>query len=115
MTRDVQCCSPNDTLARAAHIMWECDCGVFPVVEEGRRLAGILTDRDICMAGYTKGRPLQEIRVDEVMTRSVKFVRPNDTVEAVERLMRTHQIRRVPVVENGPTVVGMLALGDLAC
>lgn len=56
MTRNVE--TPQDMLSRAAQIMWERDCGCVPVVDASRHLMGILTDRDICMAAYTKRKPL---------------------------------------------------------
>lgn len=62
MTADVETCRLDDTLDRPAAIMWERDCGVVPVVDDESRIVGMLTDRDICMAAYTQGRPLPEIR-----------------------------------------------------
>ncbi len=57
MTRDVEACTAETNLADAAMIMWRNDCGVVPVVEEpDRRVIGLITDRDICMAVATKDR-----------------------------------------------------------
>src|SRR5690606_28351921 len=66
MTRDVQVCGPRDDLNRAAQIMWDHDCGVVPVVDSERRPIGMVTDRDVCMAAYTQGKPLSAIRAEEV-------------------------------------------------
>src|SRR5690349_16562501 len=66
MTADVVTCSPNDTLHRAAQIMWERDCGAVPVVDAAGRVAGIVTDRDLAMGAFTQGLPLVAIPVGRV-------------------------------------------------
>jgi CBS domain-containing protein len=112
MTRTVVSCAPGDMLARAAQLLWERDCGCLPVLHDGR-LIGIVTDRDICMGAYTKGRALHEIRVDEVMSTDVKSCSRADSIEAVQTLMQMHQLRRLPVVDH-QKLVGLISLTDLA-
>ena len=112
MTRAVVTCAPGEMLNRAAQLMWEKDCGCLPVVHEGK-VVGIVTDRDLCMAAYTKGKALHEIRIDEVMSTHVKVCGRGDSIEAVETLMQMHQVRRLPVVEN-QKMVGIISLTDLA-
>jgi CBS domain-containing protein len=117
MTRTVRTCAPDDSLSTAARIMWEGDCGCVPVVEQegdGARVVGMITDRDICMAGYTQGRPLSAIRVDSAMARRVHSCRPTDSIPEALNILRTHQVRRLPVVDNGDHLVGMLSLADAA-
>ena len=65
MTKTVSSCLPDDTTNQAARIMWERDCGFVPVVEgrASQRVVGVVTDRDICIAAYTKNRPLDQIRL----------------------------------------------------
>ena len=114
MTSPVVTCSTRDNLNTVAALMWDHDCGVVPVVDEAGRLAGILTDRDICMAAYTQGRRLHEIPVDTVMTREVYSCRPDDPITRAEESMEAHQVRRVPVVDADGHPVGVLSLNDLA-
>lgn len=114
MTRGAETCSTHDSLARAAQIMWERDCGCVPVLDHQRRLMGMLTDRDLCMAAYTQGRPLQEISAAQVMTQNLKTASPSDSIEAIETLMQVHQLRRLPVVAADGALVGMITLSDLA-
>ena len=117
MARDVQTCAPYDSLDRAAQIMWECDCGSVPVVEavDGRgRVVGMITDRDICMAAYTQGRPLSEIGVGSVMARVVHACRKTDPIEEALQIMRRCQVHRVPVLDENDRLVGLLALADVA-
>jgi CBS domain-containing protein len=112
MTRDVAACAQDDTLNRAAELMWERDCGVIPV-REGKRVVGVVTDRDCCMAAYTKGRRLDEIGVGETMSREVNACAPGDTLAEVERRMAQFQIRRMPVLNDGH-LVGIVSMNDIA-
>jgi CBS domain-containing protein len=114
MTKDVMTCGPDDTLDRAAHVMWVGDCGCVPVVDEARRLVGIITDRDVCMAAYTQGKPLGEIPVATAMARVVQYCDPEDSVAAAEEAMRTHRVRRLPVVAPEGHLAGIISLNDLA-
>lgn len=114
MTRNVACCGPNDTLERAAQLMSDFDCGIIPVVDDGGKLAGILTDRDVCMGAYAKGLPLSGIRVDDVMTHHVQTCGMNDALVAVEQRMQAFKVRRLPVVDENNEVIGMVSLDDLA-
>jgi len=114
MTEPAGACSLGDPLHRTAQLMWDLDCGVVPVVDAQGRLSGILTDRDICMAAYTKALPLTAIRVEEVMTTQVVTCAPSDSVERAVGLMEDHQVRRLAVVTAERRLVGMLSLSDIA-
>ncbi len=114
MTRDVASCGTEDSLSRAAQIMWERDCGCVPVVDDERRVVGMITDRDVCMAGYTSGRRLGDIVVREAMSRSLYTCGPADLLEVAERLMQTIHIRRLPVVDGSGHLLGLLSLNDIA-
>ena len=107
-------CPATSTLDHAARLMWEFDCGAIPVVDADGRIAGIVTDRDICMAAYTQGRPLRDIAVPTAMARKVVAAHADDAVETVEQLMRDYQIRRLPVIDNDHRPVGLVSLNDLA-
>ncbi len=112
MTREVRACTIHDSLNAAARIMWDHDCGCAPVVDAHGRLAGILTDRDIAMAAYTQGLPLEAIPVERVMARQVITCARGDDVDKAHRLMRTHEIHRLPVVDSRGRLVGILSLSD---
>ena len=106
-------CSPADTLRRAAEILWQCDCGMVPVVEGDARLVGVLTDRDICMASFFRGEPVSSIDIGGTMSKSVITAKPDDSIDSVVHLMIEKQIRRVPIVEN-ERLVGVVSLADIA-
>jgi CBS domain-containing protein len=114
MTKDTACVRSHEPLSAAARIMWECDCGAVPVVDDtGARLIGILTDRDICMAVWSKDRVPASIPVHEVMTRDVIRCGPNDSVTSAESLMRSKQIRRLPITSEDGRLIGILSLADI--
>jgi CBS domain-containing protein len=117
--KDVMCaavhtCRPDDSLAAAARIMWERDCGIVPVTDEVGRLAGVVTDRDACMASYTQGKSLLTIPIASAMASRVVTVHANDDLGRAHELLRTHRIRRLPVVDGDQHVVGLLSIKDLA-
>ncbi|HYV20027.1 MAG TPA: CBS domain-containing protein [Verrucomicrobiae bacterium] len=114
MSRPVVVTRPDDSLEEAARLMWECDCGFVPVVDQENHVAGTVTDRDICMAAYTKGRALRDLRVSDAMAREVHSVREDDDVRQAERLMADKQVRRLPVVDREGRPIGVVTLGDAA-
>lgn len=114
MNRNVKVCHAHDALNKAAQIMWEEPCGAVPVVDEERRPIGFLTDRDICMAAYTQGRPLALMRVEGAMARKVMCCRADDDLRTAAALMREHRTRRLPVVDRDGKLMGLLSLDDLA-
>lgn len=113
MTHDVWACKTHDSLNAAARIMWDHDCGCAPVVDAHGRLAGIVTDRDICMAAYTQGVPLEAIPLERAMSPRVISCARGDDLETAHRLMRTHEIHRLPVVDSRGRPVGILSLSDI--
>jgi CBS domain-containing protein len=114
MTRDVACIRKNEACSAAAQLMWNRDCGAVPVVDEnGTRVIGMITDRDICMSCLTQYRPPQEIFVAEAMSRELYSCSPEDTLAKAEELMRARQVRRIPVLEAGERLVGIVSLADI--
>jgi len=114
MTRPVHTCRASDTLDRAAALMWEQDIGSVAVVNDAGEVVGMVTDRDACMASYTRGRALREIAVETAMSSHVVTCKTDDTDAAVAQLMAKHKIRRIPVVDEGNRPTGMVSLNDLA-
>lgn len=114
MSHQVFTCKSDDTLNRAAQLMWEHDCGAIPVVASDGKVIGMVTDRDIAMAAYTKGKGLRFIGVSEVMTRGVQVIGRDDSVVDAETAMKTHRVRRLPVVDKQGRAVGVVSLSDIA-
>lgn len=112
MRTGVQTCQPGDSLNTAAKIMWENDCGSVPVVSDGV-VAGMITDRDVCMAAYLQGRALWDIDVASAMSRGVHVCAANDTVLQAQKTMRANKVRRLPVVDADGALVGIVSLSDI--
>lgn len=113
MTRKVAACRPTDTLENAARIMWENDCGCVPVVND-EKVVGMITDRDICMSAWTQDARLSELHVSRACSERVYTCGPHDSITAAEETMRTHQVRRLPVVDQNRRLVGILSLNDIS-
>ena len=113
MTREVDIVSPETTLVQAAELMARDDVGALPIGQE-RSLAGMLTDRDIVVRGVAQGRDPFSTPVREVMTQELIFVFEDQDVQQAAFLMSSRQVRRLPVLDRGHRLVGILSLGDLA-
>lgn len=100
------------TVAQAARVMRDRDIGDVLVEDKGK-LVGIVTDRDIVVRVIAEGKDPSTTRLVEGETCDLVTVSPEDDVDEVVDKMRTHAIRRIPVVENG-SPVGIVSLGDLA-
>ena len=112
MSSPAQTCAPLESCHAAAQIMWEHDCGCVPVTDDERRLVGVVTDRDIAMAAHLTGNPLGRIPVGQVMgPRAISVDRDASIYDALQA-MADAQVLRLPVVDGGRHVVGVLALSD---
>jgi CBS domain-containing protein len=112
MTEDVRCCLPGTNLAAAAALMLDGDCGMLPVLEDGR-LIGVVTDRDLYIALATRDKRAAEMVVGEVVQTPAQSCGPDDDIQEVLETMKRHRIRRLPVEGFGGTVMGVVSLNDL--
>ena len=113
MTRNVRVVAPDRTIQQAARLMDEMNVGSLPVCD-GRRLRGMVTDRDFTVRATAAGLPPDTTRVRDVMSDNVWWCFDDDDVDHIVQLMSDHQIRRLPVVDRDKHLVGIVALGDLA-
>jgi CBS domain-containing protein len=114
MTPTPHTCGATDSLTRAAQIMWDGDCGAVPVIDADGKLCGMLTDRDVCIAAYTKGSPLSAIAVSAAMSKHPHSCKADDTLPRAIALMAEAQVRRLPVIDGAGHLVGILSLADIA-
>lgn len=112
MTHAPAVCTTSDTLTRAAQIMWERDCGAVPITDANGQLVGIVTDRDLCMAAYTQGRALHEIRIADVMSKDLFTVGSDASASDAIELMNSKAVRRLPVVDAKGRLVGIVSIAD---
>jgi CBS-domain-containing membrane protein len=103
----------TESLADAAKEMWDRDCGALPVIKDGRKVIGMITDRDICMAGAMRDRSLSRISVEEVMNKQVYVADAEEDIAQALQTMREHKIRRLPVLNVEGELEGILSFDDI--
>ncbi len=113
MSQKPRTCTSRDPLDGVARVMWEHDCGVVPVVDAEAKLVGMVTDRDLCMAAWTRGCALHELVVETAMTKKVASCRASDTLADAARAMKKARVRRLPVLDRADKLVGILSINDL--
>jgi len=113
MTRKVKFAGLDATAADIARIMADNNCGAIPIVDEAKRVVGIVTDRDICLAMANARRLPSEIPVDHVMTKTVAMCGPDEDLEAALQTMQNRRVRRLPVISDDGTLQGILSVDDV--
>lgn len=114
MTSNPSYCSPEEISVKAAQIMRDEDVGIVPVCEEGKKLVGVVTDRDICLTVVAEERHPREVKVLECMSEDLVTCKPEDDVQKAADLMKEYQVRRIPVVDDKGRILGMIAQADIA-
>jgi CBS domain-containing protein len=115
MTKDPACVTPGATIREAAQLMQRENVGIVPVVEEKgtKRLLGVVTDRDIAIRVVAEGRD-SAARVSEVMSTSgIKTCTPDDDVDEAMQVMADEQIRRIPIIDDRGSLIGIVAQADI--
>jgi CBS domain-containing protein len=111
MTDEVECCTLLDNVYEVALKMKELDVGAIPILDEDK-LVGMITDRDIVVRGVAEKHP-GSTKVEDIMSNKLITISPESSSKEAAKLMAEHQIRRLPVVEEGK-LVGIVSLGDFA-
>ena len=113
MSAPVMTCTPQTSLAQAARLMQSADCGILPVVDSDRRVVGIITDRDICLAIAASNRSPRALATYEVMTTYPVTVREDDELPLALAAMTHARVRRLPVLDTSGHLTGLLSLDDI--
>jgi CBS domain-containing protein len=111
MTGEVECCTLLDNMYEVAVKMKELNVGAIPIVDQDK-LVGMITDRDIAVRGVAEKNP-GSTKVEDIMSDKLITISPDSTSQEAAKLMAEHQIRRLPVVEEGK-LIGIVSLGDFA-
>jgi len=112
---DVACCHKDTTIAEAARLMRQHHTGDLVITDDSdgtREPLGILTDRDIVMDVVAKGRDPERARVGDVMTVPLVVAAGSEDIDTAIERMRTHGVRRLPILDDGGAVLGILTLDD---
>jgi len=115
MTRDPVCLTPGATIREAAQLMQRENIGIVPVVDEParKRLVGVVTDRDIAIRVVAEGRD-SGTRVSEIMSTSqLATCAADDDVNEAMEAMASEQVRRIPIVDNRGSLIGIVAQADI--
>ena len=113
MNPNVVTVEPGSSAALAARLISRHNVGSLPVCGEDRRLRGVVTDRDIVLRCVAAEEDPAQTPVRDIMSRGCATVSPGADCREATRLMSAHQVRRLPVVEEGK-LVGVISLSDLA-
>jgi CBS domain-containing protein len=116
MSRDPACCVLHDTAQMVAKILCDHNIGSMPVVadQQSRRLVGMITDRDLCCSVIAEGMDPRTTPIEKLLTLAPFTCRDGENIETCERLMREHQVRRIPIVDAEDRVIGIVSQADLA-
>ncbi len=110
--KEVKCASPENSLHEVASMMRDYGVGVMPVCE-GKKLVGMITDRDMVITCLAKGNDAKKCKAKDFMTKNPRSISPDTDLEEAARIMADEQVRRLPVTEAG-NLVGILSLGDIS-
>lgn len=113
MTPSPICCRPEDNVEQVAKLMAEYDCGAIPVCVDGN-VIGMITDRDVTCRVVAAGKTPTRLAASEIMSRTIYTVAATAEIEMAIDRMKTHQVRRLPVVNSDDKVVGIISPSDLA-
>jgi CBS domain-containing protein len=113
MSRNPSHCHPDAPLTEVAAQMRDLGIGIIPVCS-GKKIHGMITDRDIAIRAVANGLPLALTPVKQVMTNEVVCCFEDQDVREVAALMQDYQIRRLVVLNRRNKMTGMISLGDIA-
>ena len=116
MTDNPVCCLPNDFVSQTARVMRREHLGLVPVVsdDQTRQIIGIVTDRDLAIKVVAEGRDPNRTTVDDVMTRAIVICRDDDDLSNAIAAMEEYRIRRIPVIDHGGRIVGIISRSDVS-
>lgn len=116
MTENPTCCLASDSIGAVVQQMQIHDVGAVPVVSDitGRKLIGIVTDRDVALRVVGAGRDSKSTWVADVMTPNPVACHDTDNIDAVIEAMSLHKVRRIPAVDANGQLVGIVSQADVA-
>jgi signal-transduction protein with cAMP-binding, CBS, and nucleotidyltransferase domain len=115
MTKQPVVCLKSDSATSVAALMKLHDIGSVPVVSDltSRKMEGIVTDRDLCVRLVAENANSETTQIGSVMTRNPVTCSASETLEQCEALMRDNKVRRIPVVDQRGSCVGIVAQADV--
>jgi CBS domain-containing protein len=113
MKREPRTCSPETDLATAGRTMAQVDCGFLPVIDAERKVVGLITDRDICLAVTLRDELPSTMRVQDAISGEIYSCSADEEVTEALNTMREFGVRRLPVLDLAGRIEGILSLDDV--
>jgi CBS domain-containing protein len=113
MTPSPQFCTRNESLKEVAEKMAKNNIGSLPVVDENKKVIGMITDRDIALAIARKNNPADQVKVNEIMSPELYSLNQEDDASTALKMMRTKKVGRLPVLDNQQQLKGMVTLNSI--
>jgi CBS domain-containing protein len=101
-------------LPEVVSIMTQENVGILPVIDQDKKLKGVITDRDVLVRVSSANKPVQDVPVEKVMTAEVETAHPEDTIGRVIEKMGQEAVHRLPVVSHEGRLVGIISIDDVA-
>ena len=114
MTSRPRAVEPQTSVREAARLMESEDVGLLPIVQDGARLVGVVTDRDIAVRVVGRGLDVEQTTVSEIASGDIVALTPDDDLDDALSLMARAQVRRLPVVVREDELVGVVSQADVA-
>jgi len=114
MTPDPACCTPTTSLDEVAKLMAHNNCGEIPVVDPADQVVGVVTDRDIVTRIVAEGKNPIAYTAETCMSTPAVTVSADAPLDEVVACMEEHQIRRVPVVDERDSCIGIISQADVS-
>jgi CBS domain-containing protein len=113
MVKEVTVCTPEQSLAEVAAMMWDARCGALPVLDASGNVVSVITDRDVCIALGTRNARAPEVRVKDVSLPRVFTCSEDDNIRLALGTMISQNVRRLPVLGPGKKLTGILSIDDV--
>ncbi len=114
MKQDVECVRMDEPAKRAARLMRDQNIGFLPVCDEGNKVLGTITDRDLAIRVLADDKWDKDTPIGDVMSREVVACKPGDDLRTAEELLATHKKSRLLVTDDDDRLIGVISLSDLA-
>ncbi|HXD93355.1 MAG TPA: CBS domain-containing protein [Bacteroidia bacterium] len=106
-------CEKSHSIQRVIAEMSKSNIGSLPVVDKDKKVIGVITDRDICVGLGKINKPLDELKVQEVMSTQAYTCTPEDDASTALKIMRTKKVGRLPVVDKEGRLQGVVSLNGI--
>ncbi|HXU83699.1 MAG TPA: CBS domain-containing protein [Polyangia bacterium] len=113
MTANVVAVPPDTTVRSVCALMREHEIGAVPIVDAVRRVLGLVTDRDVVTRAVAARRDIDRVHAGDIMSVGIECAAPDTPVTGIAEKMARYRVRRIPIVDDGEHLVGIVSRDDL--